>query len=100
MQSLHRQIHCLDLRPERQQECAVGSCGGAVSLWDLRFVGQPILCTANPDHGDVVEVGHLTLLCPTTAMRHCSAFEDSSYICYSLGFAEYLGSGSPGLCFT
>ena len=31
--------------------------GGAVSLWDLRFIGQPILCTANPDHGNVREVG-------------------------------------------
>lgn len=56
-QSLDWQIHCLDVRPERQHECAVGSSGGAVSLWDLRFIGQPILCTANPDHGNVREVG-------------------------------------------
>ncbi|KAK9850600.1 hypothetical protein WJX84_003375 [Apatococcus fuscideae] len=54
--SLDWQIHCLDVRPERQHECAVGSSGGAVSLWDLRFIGQPILCTANPDHGNVREV--------------------------------------------
>lgn len=56
VQSLDRQIHCLDIMPERQQECAAGSSGGAVSLWDLRFSGQPVLCSANADHGDVVEV--------------------------------------------
>ncbi|KAK9832220.1 hypothetical protein WJX74_003440 [Apatococcus lobatus] len=81
---LDRQIHCLDIMPERQQECAAGSSGGAVSLWDLRFCRQPILCTANADHGDVVEV--------KIASRGQDAIPSSSIIyCTNAGILAQVG---------
>ena len=56
-------VHSLAPIPHQGPLVASGAAEGAVLLWDLRFVQQPVVCTeAHPGAGDVWQVRHTDML--------------------------------------